>query len=384
MRLGFFTMPMHPPHRNYTQTLKEDREAVLLADRLGFCEAFIGEHVTDVCESIPSCLTFIASVAHETKQIRLGSGTVNLPNNHPAQVAAHVAMVDHMLEGRFLFGIGPGGLRSDMEVFGNLDRDRNAMFVEAIDQILAIWTGDAPYNLRGKFWSISTERTLTPGVGQGVMVKPYQQPHPPIVVTAVVPHSKGLTAAARRGWQPISANFLQPGWAATHWPMYEQGCKLGGHPARRDDWRVCKSVFVADTDAEARRYAKDVNGPYGFYYWNLLTKRKGHGNVDIFKHDLAMPNEAVTLDYLLDRLVICGSVSSVVDQLLGFRDVTGDFGTLLYAGHDWADPALARRSMELMAEEVMPRLNAAIFSKRADEQSTVPSTFPAPACGGKG
>ena len=362
MKLGFFTMPMHPPHRNYTETLKEDREAVLLADRLGFSEAFIGEHVTDVCESIPSCLTFIASVAHDTKQIRLGSGTVNLPNNHPAQVAAHVAMVDHMLEGRFVFGIGPGGLRSDMEVFGNLDRDRNAMFVEAIDQILAIWSGDAPYNLHGKFWSISTERTLAPAVGQGVMVKPYQQPHPPIVVTAVVPHSKGLTAAARRGWQPISANFLQPGWAATHWPMYEQGCKLGGHPARRSDWRVCKSVFVAENDAQAQRYAKDVNGPYGFYYWNLLTKRKGHGNVDIFKHDLGMPNEAVTLDYLLDRLVICGSVNSVVDQLLAFREVTGDFGTLLYAGHDWADPALARRSMALMAEEVMPRVDAALGS----------------------
>ena len=43
MKLGFFTMPMHPPGRDYTQTLKEDREAVLLADRLGYCEAFIGE-----------------------------------------------------------------------------------------------------------------------------------------------------------------------------------------------------------------------------------------------------------------------------------------------------------------------------------------------------
>jgi len=69
---------------------------------------------------------------------------------------------------------------------------------------------------------------------------------------------------------------------------------------------------------------------------------------------------AVMLDYVLDRLVICGSVNSVVDQLLAFREITGDFGTLLYAGHDWADPPLARRSMELMAEQVMPAINAAI------------------------
>ena len=149
MKLGYFTMPIHPSARNYTQTLKEDREAILLADRLGYAEAFIGEHMTDVCETIPSCLSFIASLAHDTRQIRSGSGTVNLPNSHPAQVAAHVSMIDHMLEGRFIFGIGPGGLRSDWEMFGNLEADRNAMFVECIDQILAIWTGDPPYDLEG-------------------------------------------------------------------------------------------------------------------------------------------------------------------------------------------------------------------------------------------
>ena len=64
----------------------------------------------------------------------------------------------------------------------------------------------------------------------------------------------------------------------------------------------------------------------------------------------------------LGALVICGSVEHVVEQILAFRDTVGDFGTLLYAGHDWADPALARRSMELMAEQVMPRVNAAIGS----------------------
>ena len=360
MQLGFFTMPMHPPGRNYTQTLKEDREAIILADRLGFSEAFIGEHATDICESIPSCLAFIASVGAETKQIKLGSGTLNLPNGHPVQIAANVAMIDHLLEGRFLFGIGPGGLRSDMEMFGNLEHDRNAMFVESIEHILALWSGSPPYNLHGKFWNLSTEQTLLAEAGQGVMLKPYQQPHPPIVITAVVPHSKGLVAASARGWQPITANFLQPVWAATHWPMVEQGCAQGGHQAERKNWRVCKSIFVADDDATARRYALDARGPYGFYYWNLLSKRKFRGALDVFKHDLALPDEAVTVDYLLDKLVISGSVERVADQLLAFRETIGDFGTLLYAGHDWADAPLARRSMELMAEKVMPAVNAAI------------------------
>jgi len=177
----------------------------------------------------------------------------------------------------------------------------------------------------------------------------------------VVPHSKGLAAAAARGWQPITANFLRPVWAATHWPMVERGCAQAGLVADRRNWRVCKSVFVADDDATARRYALDPHGPYGFYYWNLLTKRKsGGGSVDIFKHDPGGPDAAVTVEYLLEKLVICGSVERVVEQILQFRQMVGDFGTLLYAGHDWADPALARRSMELMAEQVMPAVNAVI------------------------
>ena len=62
-------------------------------------------------------------------------------------------MLDHMLDGRFNFGISPGGLMSDAEVFGNLDADRNAMFLEAIDFILRIWASEPPYALEGKYWN---------------------------------------------------------------------------------------------------------------------------------------------------------------------------------------------------------------------------------------
>ena len=360
MQLGYFTMPLHPPERDYTQTLQEDRAAIILADKLGYTEAFVGEHVTDRAETITSCLVFIASLIHATAHIKLGSGTVNLPNNHPAAVAAQVAMLDHMLEGRFLFGISPGGLRSDAEAFGNLDKDRTAMFVEAIDMVLKIWSSEPPYDLDGKFWKITTARTLDKEIGQGAIVKPYQQPHPPIVVTVVAPFSKGIVAAAERGWTPISANFLQPPWVASHWPMYQAGCKNAGRTARGSAWRVAKSVFVADDEKTARRYAKEEGSPYRFYYRNLMRKLIGNGRPELFKHDRALPDAAITLDYVVDSLVICGTVNSVVDQLLAFREQIGDFGTLLYAGHAWVEPRLAQRSMELMASEVMPRLNAAI------------------------
>jgi len=366
MKLGTFMMPLHPPSRHAWETLAEDREALILADRLGYSEAFVGEHTTDLAENVTSCLMFLCSVAFETKQIRLGSGTLNMPNTHPAAVAANVAMIDHLLQGRFMMGISPGGLMSDAEVFGNFGKDRLAMFVEAIDMVLAIWNGTAPYDLQGQFFQVSTARTMIPDIGQGIILKPFQAPHPPIVVTAVAPFSKGVTAAAARGWEPISANFLLPQWVKTHWGSYAEGCAQANRPADASAWRVAKSIFVTDSDdALARRYAHTAEGPYHFYFKQLIRKLVGFGGrANLFKLDQSEPDESITADTMTPRLVIAGSVNSVVDQILAFREQIGDFGTLLYACHDWVDPALGRRSMELMAEKVMPQVNAAIGSGR--------------------
>ena len=144
MKLGLFMMPMHPAERDPVQTLQEDRQTVILADRLGFHDAFVGEHITDRCENITSSFIFLATLIADTRTVKLGTGTSNLSHTHPALVAAHAAMFDHLARGRFIFGVSPGALRSDAEALGLLDEDRNKLFAEAIDVILALWQGDAP------------------------------------------------------------------------------------------------------------------------------------------------------------------------------------------------------------------------------------------------
>ncbi len=358
MNLGFFTMPIHPLDKDWRQSLAEDREAFLLADELGFTEAYVGEHVTDKAENITSCVTFLAWIAAATKQIKLGTGTVNMPNAHPATVAATIAMLDHMLDGRFIFGISPGGLLSDAELFGNLDFNRNEMFLEAINQVLGIWSGEPPYNLQGKYWTVSTQRTQIKEIGQGYIPRPLQRPHPPIVVTAVAPFSKGVTEAAIRGWDPISANFLMPAWVKSHWSKYVEGCERGGRAANPANWRVAKSVFVADDAATAKVYATDPDGPYVNYYRSLFTKLKKNGRIELFKTHRDQPDDEVTLEMICDKLIIYGTPDSVAEQLLAFQDEVGTFGTLLYAGKDWKDRELGRKSMILTAEKVLPLVNA--------------------------
>jgi len=357
LKLGTFMMPLHPPSRQPWETYVEDREAIILADRLGYSEALVGEHVTDLAENVTSCCMFLASLASETKQIVLGTGTVNMPNSHPAAIAAQVAMLDHMLKGRFIFGISPGGLMSDAEVFGNFKKDRNAIFLESINMVLDIWKGEAPYNLKGQFFEVTTQNTQIPEIGQGKIIKPYQKPHPPIVVTAVAPHSKGVTEAAKRGWTPISANFLLPEWVASHWPKYKEGRPEGTGA----DWRVAKSIFVSDSEQTAKEYGHGSKGPYWFYFKQLIRKLVGAGGRgNLFKLDQNEPDASINADTMTPKLVLAGTVNSVVEQILAFREKVGPFGTLYYPCHDWVDPKLARRSMQLMAEQVMPKVNAAL------------------------
>ena len=366
MKLGFFTMPVHRIDRNYTEVLKEDREAIILADKLGFSEAYVGEHVTDKAESITNSMLFQASLISETKRIKLGTGTANLSHTHPVLVAAQAAMLDHLLEGRFLFGISPGALESDAEALGIRGLDRNEMFAESIGHVLDIWRGEPPYDLAGKHWSITTREMQFPEIGLGYIAKPYQKPHPPILGTVVAPFSKGVIEMGKKGFLPISANFLLPKWVATHWANYRQGCEEGGRAADPADWRVARSIFVNDDHRTALDYGKEnPRSPYRFYFSQLSTKLRRGNRHAVFKPERDFPDEKLTVDYIVDSLVIAGDPSSVADQLLAFRETTGDFGTLLYAGKDWEDGALARRSMELMAEKVMPAVNAAIGAEGA-------------------
>jgi alkanesulfonate monooxygenase SsuD/methylene tetrahydromethanopterin reductase-like flavin-dependent oxidoreductase (luciferase family) len=363
MRLGYFTMPVHPIGRNWTQTLREDREAIILADRLGFHDAFMGEHLTDACENVTNSMLFNATLIHDTKQIKLATGTTNLAQMHPVVVAVNAAMFDHLAQGRFIMGVSPGALPSDSEAIGILDEDRNKIFADAIDVILAVWERDPPYDIEfpGNRFKVSFARTAAVDLGVGVMGKPYQKPRPEIVGTVVAPFSPGVVLMGKRDFHPLSANFLLARHLKSHWANYAKGKAEAGQKADVNDWRVARTIFVADDDKVAARYGgADGNSPYRHYFGNMRAKMIRGNRLYVFKSHKEQPDDEITLDYVLQNCVFAGSINKVVEQILAMREETGDFGELVYAGMDWLDPALAKRSMQLMAEEVMPRVNAAI------------------------
>ena len=174
--------------------------------------------------------------------------------------------------------------------------------------------------------------------------------------------------AGERDFHPLSANFLLAQYLPGHWQNYAAGQRNAGRRADPADWRIARTIFVADDERTALRYGRsDPNSPYR-YYWRMMGKKMRYsGRQIVFKTHPAQDDAELTDDYLVERLVLCGTVNRVVDQILELREQAGEFGEIVYAGMDWVDAPLARRSMELMATEVMPRVNQATRRVRKEE-----------------
>ena len=253
MRLGMFMMPVHPPARSFTETLAEDEEKALYADQLGFDELWLGEHFSASSEPIPSPLMFMASLVPRTKNLTFGTGVICLPNHDPVTVAAEVAQFDHMSRGRFMLGIGPGGLLSDFELFGNADRGvRARKTMESIALIQRIWAQDPPYDLPGEFRSVQLKEAIIPGLGIGFMPKPFQKSGPPVTMSVSSRNSPTARVAGQQGWGILSGNNMPANAVATHWQSYGKACAEAGRTARSENWRVARNIMVAPSDAEAR------------------------------------------------------------------------------------------------------------------------------------
>ena len=353
MNIGLFSMPFHPNTKSVSALLRENHETVVYADELGYTEAYIGEHATDEYERITSSLCFISSLAYCTKKIRLATGTVNLPNQNPAFIAVASSMIDHMCNGRLILGVSLGALPTDWELYGTLEKDRNAMFEEAIKQILSIWQGDGQIDIKGKYWSPSTVKTFSEELKLGKIYSPLQKPHPEIVCSALAPNSIGLKKAGEAGFSALSSNFLHNKGLKSNWDMYSEGAENAGKKPDRSTWRVARMIFVHDDDKIGLRYPKDTNSPYRQCVRHILNKLKAANKIETLS--LGKNDEGLDelTDRYLDNYVICGDINRVKERIARLIDDIGPFGTLLNVKVDHLDPSLSLNSLRLMSEKVM-------------------------------
>ncbi|MCB9151977.1 MAG: LLM class flavin-dependent oxidoreductase [Caldilineaceae bacterium] len=355
MNVGLFMMPMHPPEKDRTQCFEEDAELIVLADALGFTEAWVGQHYSVAWEPIPANDLFLANVLPRTKQIKLGTG-VSIPQyHHPVNIAQRLALLDHLSRGRLMVGFGQSSIPTDLTLFDlpTDPRTLGLMTVEGMEMVLKLWQSDAPFDFQGDYWRIRIDE-VNPVTSTGVLLRPYQQPHPPVAMSVIKGNSMAGRMAGQRGYLPLSGNTVAPYIVAQHWETYCAGAAEAGRPTpSRAMWRVARNVFIGETTEEALDFALNSAFARSFEY---LINIIGQDRLDNWKLDPGMPGAQVTPEYAVRNLAIVGDVEECTRRLQELWDITGGFGTLLMMGHDWDDPVRWKRSVELLKNEVMPAL----------------------------
>lgn len=356
MQVGYFTMPLHPPGSDFTRTLNDDIEQIVILDRLGYEEAWVGEHFTSAWENIPAPDLFIAKTLALTERIVLGTGVTCMPSHNPFVIAHRIAQLDHMAHGRFYWGVGSGALSSDFQAFGfdPATGSHRSMTRDAIDMVLHLWEDPQPGLYEHKYWRFTVPDPVEE-LGLGLHLKPFQKPHPPIAVAGVSPKSDTLVMAGERGWIPMSINLVPSRILQSHWGAVEEGARKTGKIPDRSTWRVAREVFIADTNEEARKQALEgiMGRDFQQYFLPLMARER---LLDFMKSDPDMADSDVTPEYLVDNVWIVGDSDTVTEKLRHLYEDVGGFGVLLAMGHEWDPWDKWVDSMTRLNEEVIPLL----------------------------
>lgn len=352
MHAAVFQTPFMPPTRSAREIFKWAVDQAAVADQAGCTEYWIGEHATQSWESIPNPEMVISACALNTENIILAPGAHLLPYHNPASLAIQIAWLTQVLEGRYILGVGAGAYPADGALRGLTDLSKNhEMVTEAIGIMERIWKGE-PFHHEGTYFKAGFPeedpshpfRDMLPYGGKVRMG-----------LTGLSANSPSIRFAGANGYLPLSV-YAGDAFLKTHWDVYSSAAAANGHPAEREDHHVVRDVFVAETDAEAKRLA--IQGGMGKAWGEyLLPVYKQFGIIDGLAEGSGVASADIDLEFLAEHVWICGSPDTVAAKFEEFQEGVGGFGTIMVYGHDYIDdPAPWNESLRLLAQEVAPRI----------------------------
>jgi limonene 1,2-monooxygenase len=348
LRFGIFMAPFHPAGDNPTLALERDLELVQHLDRLGWDEAWIGEHHSAGTEIIASPEIFIATAAERTRHIKLGTGVISVSYHNPLWVAERAVLLDHLTRGRFMLGLGPGSLPTDAQMVGLDQSQTRDLLAQGVDIIMQLLTSDEPVTFKNERWDLREAR---------LHLRPYSVPLFDVTVAAVASPA-GPQIAGKHGIGLLSIGATQAAGfdaLALHWDVMEERAAAFGATVNRNGWRLVGLMHIAETREQAY---KDVE--YGIEHWFRY-----------FQTVAAFPQMAVGGDSVREMIDFVnetglGSIGTVddavaqIDRLM--KQSNGGFGAYLLLAHEWANPLATHRSYELIAKRVFPEFQGQAWS----------------------
>ncbi|MFN8533367.1 MAG: LLM class flavin-dependent oxidoreductase [Dehalococcoidia bacterium] len=303
-------------------------ERIVRAEALGFESAWLAERHFTGYGVIGNPVVFAAAVAARTSRIKIGFAALILALHNPYELGEQLIMLDHLSGGRLIAGFGTG---RSMKEFGGLGIDveqRHRRFDEGLEVIRAVWAGE-PFERDGLF----------AGSFPGSLLRPLQQPHPPIVRAIV--HEDSLVASARLGI-PILVGRFPVETQVANLAIYTDTLHACGADEAQIRTLIGRSgilrhVVVAESDAEAEAIASEAL--YGYI---------DRANEVFEPHDFAE---------FYPKAVIAGAPDSVIEQIRPLAEL--GFGRLLcWFDFGGMDPDAADRNLERFGTDVLPHLGS--------------------------
>jgi len=222
-----------------------------------------------------------------------------------------------------------------------------------------VWANQ-PFEHKGQFWNA--------GLPHGDEAHPVRDQSPwggtmPMAMTGLSPNSPSIRYAGAHGYSPASV-FSSSSAVLEHFDIYREAAAKAGRPTAgtRARHRVVRDVFIADTDAEARKLA--LEGGMGRAWTEyLLPTYHRFGIAEAIVEGTSYSVSDVTPEYLADNFWLVGSPETVREKMEKWIDTLGGgFGTLLIYSYDYMDnPTPWEESMARLAQEVTPGLPTDAF-----------------------
>lgn len=347
MKFGMLHLFENPAPKTEYEIVHEQLALMRAAEDLGFDSIWPAEHHFTEYGYCASPAVTLAALASVTKRIRLGTGVVVLPFNHPIRVAEDYAMLDLMSDGRVDFGVGRGYQPGEYQGFGIDQSKSRGIFNEYLEVILQAWTQDR-VNFKGVHFNLEN---------QPVRPKPLQKPHPPVWVAALSDATFpligkwgfNLLCSPVFGFQGKTAHDLLA--------SYRKALIAGGHDPATKEVAALVMVYCAETTEQARREFMDAV----LWYYRTIAKYvsppAGHDPVKTYElytktRDLAA---RVTWAELLEAgAVICGDRDHCIEKIAELRKNFGITQLLCWTRMGGLDHRKVLKSMEMMQKYVIP------------------------------
>ena len=350
MRFGTYYFLQVPPGVADAEVIQAEFEQMLLSEELGYDTVWLTEHhFTEYGISV-SPMALAAAIATRTQRVHIALAAAILPFHNPIRLAEEIAFVDVLSRGRLRVGIGRGNRPIEFAGYRVPQEENRERFGEVLEIMLQAWTQER-VSYHGKFFTID---------GIPVRPKPYQKPHPPLMLVCVSPET--IAFAARRGWPMLNSllfgSFSQIERSRDLYvtAMREAGYGEAEVQAALRSWGVSRHIYVAPTDREAIREAQAAE----LWYQQALARFLVPEHIDAAPAALqpqfrAIAARLATVNWqdLVKETVLFGSPERVVAGVREMQEA-GVGELLCWMNFGGLAPDLVKRSMRLFAEKVMP------------------------------